>query len=210
MKKFIKISLLLYLFQAIVVYSQVTQQWLKTYDGPVSGEDTPGDIKTDNNGNVYITGNSMGNNSLFDIATIKYNSQGVKQWVARYSNSCGYKIALAQSGNVYIAGGKGLNDNHFGSSVIIKYNNNGNQIWAVTLGDTGAFWDVKLDNAENIYAAGMHNKSLSLIKLNPSGGIVWTVYYNDSNSVFSNARGLNLDLQGNIYVFGLVVLSLSY
>jgi Beta-propeller repeat. len=55
-------------------YSQVTQDWVQTYNGPGNGIDVAFSITVDNAGNVYITGNSPGQTSANDITTIKYNS----------------------------------------------------------------------------------------------------------------------------------------
>lgn len=56
------------------------------YDGPGNGNDEPYSMVVDNDGNVYITGVSEGDHFVTgaDCATVKYNTAGVQQWVARY------------------------------------------------------------------------------------------------------------------------------
>ena len=61
------------------------QQWEARYNGPGNNDDDAFSIAVDNNGNVYVTGRSTGNLTELDYATIKYNSAGVVQWVARYN-----------------------------------------------------------------------------------------------------------------------------
>jgi Beta-propeller repeat len=41
-------------------YSQVTQEWVQTYNGPGNGLDIVFSVVVDNLGNVYVAGNSPG------------------------------------------------------------------------------------------------------------------------------------------------------
>ena len=85
------------------------QLWVSRYNGPGSGNDIARSLVLDGYGNVYVTGNSRGNVGLDDYATIKYNSSGDSQWVARYDGT-GHNTEECRSvkvdayGNVYVAG----------------------------------------------------------------------------------------------------------
>ena len=58
--------------------------WTRYYNGPGNNRDIGRDITVDEIENVYVTGESYGT-ANYDMATIKYNSDGVQQWAARYN-----------------------------------------------------------------------------------------------------------------------------
>ena len=89
--------------------SSGVEQWAALYNGPGNAVDRAFDLAVDGLGNVYVTGESRADDSNDDFATIKYNANGIQQWIARYndpSNSFDLAIALAvdASGNVYVTG----------------------------------------------------------------------------------------------------------
>ena len=62
---------------------QVSQEWVRRYNGPGNGVDMATSVAVDGSGNVLVTGGShIG--SGYDNATIKYNSAGEEQWIKRY------------------------------------------------------------------------------------------------------------------------------
>jgi uncharacterized delta-60 repeat protein len=89
--------------------------WTRTYNGPANNNDIANGIKVDAQGNVYATGYSESTGTGYDYATVKYNSSGSQQWVARYNgpvNSTDQTEAIAVDGygNVYVTGySEGIN-----------------------------------------------------------------------------------------------------
>src|SRR5262245_47766667 len=68
---------------ATVKYSSSGETlWVRRYDGPEANWDVATELVLDAAGNVYVTGHSNGSNS-FDYVTIKYDSAGEQQWLAR-------------------------------------------------------------------------------------------------------------------------------
>ncbi len=84
------------------------QQWVASYDFN-SLDDRARGLYVDGSGNVFVTGFSQGTSSGKDIVTIKYNSSGTQQWVARYNGTNntddeGYQVLVDGSSNVWVCG----------------------------------------------------------------------------------------------------------
>jgi len=179
--------------------SQVSQQWVRYYNSPTNGSDNAKAIFIDNNGNIYVTGTSWSNITNNDFATVKYNSSGVQQWVARFDsenrNDDVRGITVDTNGNVYVTGVTSIS----GSSVIqftIKYNSSGIQQWAAQLGipTSPAFPGISkspiaVDNSGNVYVGGYRrfgggdNGGYLLIKYNSNGDSLWTKRYKGTQSL---------------------------
>jgi hypothetical protein len=70
---------------AVAAAGGVNEAWVARYNGPGNSIDEARSIAVDNSGNVYVAGTSYGSETLRDYATIKYDSAGQEQWVARYN-----------------------------------------------------------------------------------------------------------------------------
>jgi hypothetical protein len=85
------------------------QQWVARYHGPMNGGNRATAIGVDRLCNLYVTGYSAASADSTDYATLKYDSNGVQSWVARY-NGPGNGSDIAEDlvvdlvGNVYVTG----------------------------------------------------------------------------------------------------------
>ena len=92
--------------------SSGTEQWVQIYNGPASIADEAWSIAVDVNGNSYVVGYSNGPTSGSDLTSIKYDTDGVQQWLQAYDSPAhgtdsGFDITLDSQGNVYVTGASG-------------------------------------------------------------------------------------------------------
>jgi uncharacterized delta-60 repeat protein len=192
------------------------REWVARYDGPISGNDEPAAIAVDLPGNVYVTGSSQRSTSNrpfpHDYATIKYNSAGEQEWVARYEVGSAAAIAVDASGNVYVTG---WNDHSFTYTdyVTIKYNSSGAQQWVARYDGPGHADDratgIAVDTSGNIYVTGwsqsgslIGTSDYATVKYNSSGVLQWVARYDGPGNSSDHAVALAVDGLGNVYVTG--------
>jgi len=216
------ILLCAFIFSAIFVIevnndanAQVTEEWVRIYNGPGNYNDFACAMAVDQHGNVYVTGESLGSGPGFDIATIKYDSSGNELWVARYDGSANKSdgsrdIAVDPSGNIYITGYSAVAG---GSQdyITIKYDSNGNKIWEAKYdcptngGDKARA--IALDSFQNVYVTGESSDGgaiadIATVKYDSKGNEVWAARYNSPGDGVDRTHSIALDSYGNVYVAG--------
>ncbi len=191
------------------------QQWLQRYDGVAEGDDRAYAIKIDGGGNVYVTGESFGLGTYFDFVTIKYNVNGVQQWVQRYDgfdndDDCANALAIDNYGNLYVTGESFSYGTNY-DFVTIKYNSTGTQLWLQRYNGTGNGIDfpnaIFVDMANNIYITGMSwsagtSYDYATIKYNASGVQQWVQRYNGTGNASDDAQAIVVDNTGSVFIAG--------
>jgi uncharacterized delta-60 repeat protein len=98
-----------YDYATIKYSSSGASLWTNLYNGPGNGTDEAKAIATDRQGNVFVTGYSVGNGSSWDFATIKYSSSGASLWTNRYNgplnaSDVATAIVMDGAGCVWVTG----------------------------------------------------------------------------------------------------------
>ncbi|MCK5037028.1 MAG: SBBP repeat-containing protein [Candidatus Sabulitectum sp.] len=179
------------------------EAWVSLFCGPGDASDLGWDIAVDQTGNVYVAGDSQSDScggGGYDIVTIKYDSSGVEQWVARF-NGLVSAMALDEVGNAYVTGSSTGVDT--GSDCItISYNSSGEIRWLARYdspesgGDQGI--DIAVDRAGNVFVAALADNSFTTIMYDSTGIEQWVVSLKNSGS----PAAIALDAAGNVLVTG--------
>jgi hypothetical protein len=200
---------------ATVKYNSAgVEQWVARYNGPVNGDDQVAALAVDDAGNVYVTGESEGSGTYYDYATVKYNSAGVEQWVARYNGPANYwekatALAVDDVGNVYVTGesdGSGTGHDY----ATVKYNSAGIEQWVARYNGPTNDWDeanaLAVDGTGNVYVTGRSFSAtyddFATVKYNSAGVEQWVARYNGPANDWDEAADLAVDDAGNVYVTG--------
>jgi len=178
--------------------------WRAVYDSPGGGQDRPGAMAIDVEGNVYVTGYSEG-----DLAMVKYSPQGKELWVTRVSGPeiqiRPQTLALDGAGNATIATASA------GDLLTIKYDPEGHELWSARFHEeavTAHASALAVDDARNVLVAGHQSptgvgpSSCILIKYSPEGGQIWSTRYEAPDSRGNSLTAIALDGSGDIVVTG--------
>jgi hypothetical protein len=204
--------------------------WERIFDGPQHQADTDPHIAVDEQGNTYVTATSgAANGGDTDISTIKYDAMGQQLWAVTYAGPGNYKdwandIKVDSQGNSYITGVAWGGSNSEYDAVTIKYDTNGNQVWAklynapVGHWDRGEALDLIRDGGGNVLgvvitgysqtttAGGASFDEALTIRYDADGNEKW-VRRHTTAQVSDHAMGIVIDSGGNIYITGFALTS---
>jgi hypothetical protein len=173
-------------------------------------------LAVDNTGSAYLAGTIQGN-----FLTIKYNSEGKKEWEKVYKNGDAFVTAIAvdESGNVYVTGKvqgvKEVGSDYAGNRyfkrakgydiLTIKYTKSGKREWISrydsSFEEDDHPSDIATDRFGNIFIVGWtkdykYDKNLLIIKYDTKGEELWDVEQKENG--YDGI--ITVDLNGNAYV----------
>lgn len=192
--------------------------WAQVYNGSGYVDDYPATIKLDSAGNVVVFGlANRGAGNGADYVTLKYDSNGVMQWVRAFNGSASLNegpvaMAIDSSNNIFVTGSTdpgGANTDF----LTVAYNSAGALLWARTYGGAAGGEDypcgIGVDNSGNVYVAGSavrdagFGKDFVTIKYDSTGTALWMRAYSGSAGGDDFAQGISVrGSTGDVFVTG--------
>lgn len=195
--------------------AQGKKKWLARFTDPGQTFDASEDIGVDPQGNVFITGYSYSEKTEYDFVTVKYNTEGLEEWVVKYDGPShlidrGLSLAVAPDGGVIVAG-LSHGEETAADCLIMRYDTDGNQTWAARYNGPGNGADVPkalaLDLESNVIVAGYSRgqdsgRDYFVIKHDAQGRKLWLQRYDGPVSQEDAATAMVIDSAGFIHVTG--------
>jgi len=192
--------------------------WTNFYNGPDNGTDVASAIAVDANGNVFVTGFSIGADGFGRYATVAYSGAGAPLWTNRFHGSSGGEdfagaIAVSSSGNVFVTGSSAsTNDFPYRYDyTTIAYSAAGLPLWTNRYNGPANDEDlaaaIAVDASGNVFVTGSSygittSSDIVTIKYSEAGVPLWTNRYNGPGNTIDGPSAIAVDASGNVFVTG--------
>lgn len=198
--------------------AQVAQEWVTRFTSPGENRDDVNDMYVDAQGNVYVTGSQKEGSFPYgyriESVTVKYNNQGVQQWIQNYraidtNGAFTRAIHVDAAGNVYVTGESAIYSGGANKMLVIKYSPSGTQLWSnlFQYGSNaycGGF-DIITDLFGNVYVTGEYATNVTtlnnmfIVKYNSTGTLIGQTFVHFGSE---GARKIALDGAGKVIIAG--------
>lgn len=173
-----------------------------SYNHPTYGlADFAYDLAVDSNNNYYLTGSTQIASGNTDFYILKTTTNGTVLWEDSKGYYGGYtdvatKVMISDSGYVYVAG----------STVLLKYDENGTELWENNDPGIGVIVDMDLDQNENAVLTANRDQpygtDIDILKITHTGVQSWLYTYNHDAGSEDTPYAIASSPNGDIFVVG--------
>lgn len=205
------------------LYAQGSLMWSSSYDGSGDNSDRFNKIVPVNNtGNLVAVGYEIREGNYRDFLVVKYDSNGDTIWKRTYDgfglgigNDEAITVAVDVLGNIFVTGYADW-DVQQDNILLLKYDSNGNLLWATNWNGSAFFDDMPtalvLDPSGDVLITGYTEPDtvtgsedyITLKFASSTGSLVWQAQFNRPGVVSGKdeAYGLAVDALGDVYITG--------
>jgi len=202
-------TILLALVLGSVTLAQPDTAWVRRYDGPGHNWDEPDVMKLVGD-RIYVGGQSRGDGTGYDYATVVYDLAGNELWSARYNGPGNDRddindLVVDHEGNVIVTGTSETSS--VNGWATIKYDPSGDTLWLRRRDVDGGAAAVAIDDSGNVFVSGSAgsypNSRLQTVRYGPDGTEHWVrEYYPPAPNRVNTPRAMAVDANGCPIVAG--------
>lgn len=166
---------------------------------------SPKDMCIDNKGNIYVVADGNWKSYL-----VKFNGSGQYMWDISFDRGGSDHISSVEvdsSNHIYLAGAKDVDGTNIHDDIrIIKFFENGTQIWDKTWGDGNVAsqrgYDLLIDENDYMFITGFDSSILDmiLIKFDLDANPIWETSWGTVSTNWDIGWTVSDDEDGNLYV----------
>jgi hypothetical protein len=186
--------------------------WDKRFNSASDNHDRGYGIAFDSGGNVYVSGPTFITGNDYDIALLKFDTDGNLIWDYSYNSTSdlrdySYSMYIDDENKIYISGYSNAANANIAA---LKLDSDGNIIWDKRFNASNNSNDygfgIGLDEDGYIYISGYSyngsNNDIPVLKLDSNGNIIWDKRFNSVNNNHDQSIGLVIDAGGSIVISG--------
>ena len=192
-----------------------SEEWVVRHNGDVNSNDYATSIDLDRDGNIYVSGFTVGATLTDDITTIKYTPQGSEVWVRDFDgpgnfNDRATHLSVDNRGGVVVSGTTdGLDGGQ--DFITMKYSSAGVLQWTNIYGGAGLGDDqlqsMTRDGTGAIYVTGQSlsesgSFDYTTLKYSEAGEQLWEKHFTGNGYSYDDPSDIVVDSHGTVWVTG--------
>jgi hypothetical protein len=193
--------------------------WTQYYNGTNNLIDGGTSLCLGANSEIFVGGGTFDANSLSDFLIMKYDSNGVQQWVNTYDFIGLHEVVTKityRGGRLLVTGASEAASGKWEMSTLSVNEANGS-IWSTyrtggSSEDIDRVTDIIIDDNDFVYVVGAVKNigtgyDMKLVKLDENLNLIWSEEIDGGYGLEDQANAVQVDANSNVYVTGFITTS---